>query len=293
MSILINFTPELSTWILHNIDRGCVSEAIVNSMIEQSFEPLIARGLVAAFFQSRLDGVDPPLGSLILETESVEYIYEHPYISSGSVINTNDKQIPVLSRMQYPVIVVLDSVLSIEECDQLVKLACPRLTPSTVVDYETGIDKVAGHRDSEGMFFKLNETPFIATLDRRISELMNCPIENGEGLQVLRYGVNAKNTPHYDFLQSSNTANIESIARSGQRISTLVIYLNDVTSGGETFFPELGFSVLPKKGNAVYFEYTNRLGQLDLKSVHAGAEVYEGEKWVMTKWMRQKRFLPA
>jgi prolyl 4-hydroxylase len=293
MSLLVNFTPELSAWILHNIDRGCSSETIVNSMIEQNFEPLIARGLVAAFIQARQDAVDPPVGSLTLHTESVEYIYEQPYISLDSVINTNDKQIPVLSRMKQPVIAVLESVLSIDECDQLIDLARHRLKPSTVVDYETGIDKVVEYRDSEGMFFKLNETPFIEKLDRRISELMNFPIENGEGLQVLRYGRNAKNTPHYDFLQSSNTTNLASIARSGQRISSLVIYLNDVACGGETIFPEVGFSVLPKKGNAVYFEYTNRFGQLDLKSVHAGAEVYEGEKWVVTKWMRQKKFIPA
>ena len=122
---------------------------------------------------------------------------------------------------------------------------------------------------------------------------MNCPVENGEGLQVLRYGPGAKNTPHFDFLAPSNLKNRESLARSGQRISTMVIYLNDVKSGGETVFPELGLSVSPKKGNAVYFEYANSLRQVDIKSVHAGAPVYEGEKWAVTKWMRERCFKPA
>ena len=122
---------------------------------------------------------------------------------------------------------------------------------------------------------------------------MNCPLENGEGLQVLRYGKNAKNTPHFDFLAPTNQTNRDSLARSGQRISTLVVYLNDVAMGGETVFPELGLSVAPRKGNAAYFEYANSLRQVDHKSVHAGAPVYEGEKWAVTKWMRERRFIPA
>jgi len=74
----------------------------------------------------------------------------------------------------------------------LVALSHSRLQPSTVVDPLTGENKIAEHRNSEGMFFRLQETQFIATLDKRISEVMNCPIENGEGLQVLRYGPGAK-----------------------------------------------------------------------------------------------------
>ena len=94
------------------------------------------------------------------------------------------------------------------------------------------------------MFFALRETAFIATLDERISALMNCPVENGEGLQVLRYfGPGAKRT------HPTSTSSCRRILRtgsqsrrSGQRISSLVIYLNEVAGGGETVFPEIGLS---------------------------------------------------
>jgi prolyl 4-hydroxylase len=43
----------------------------------------------------------------------------------------------------------------------------------------------------------------------------------------------------------------------------------------------------------VYFECTNRLGQVDESSLHAGGRVLRGEKWVVTKWMRERRFAPA
>ena len=294
MSMLVNFSPELSAWVLHNLDRGCAVEDLVNSMVAQKFEPEIARGLVEAFRRARSEGTDPPMESVLLDSAlSEEYLYDTPRLASGPVIRTADREIPVLLRLEQPVLAVLEGVLSAEECEQLIGMARDRLRPSTVVDLMTGEDIIAEHRDSEGMFFELLETPFIAMLDRRISELMNCPVENGEGLQILRYGPGAKNTPHFDFLVPSNPANRESLARSGQRISTLVIYLNDVASGGETVFPEIGLSVSPKKGNAVYFEYANSRRQVDLKSVHAGAPVHEGEKWAVTKWMRERRFIPA
>jgi prolyl 4-hydroxylase len=301
MSMLVNFTPELRAWILHNIDRGCTADDVVDTMVSQKFEPEIAHALVDAFILARRQGIDPPMESVTLDftdkkspSETFpDYQYETPRMAAGHVIHTSDRKIPVLLRMEKPFIAVLDSVLSNDECDMLITLSRNRMQRSTVVDLLTGENKIAEHRDSYGMFFQLKETPFIAKLDKRISELMNCPIENGEGLQVLHYGPSAKNTPHFDFLMPSNKTNRESLARSGQRISSLVIYLNDVADGGETIFPEVGLAVTPKKGNAVYFEYANSLHQLDHKSLHAGAAVSTGEKWAVTKWMRERRFIPA
>src|SRR5438132_8623282 len=101
------------------------------------------------------------------------------------------------------------------------------------------------------MFFTLEETPFIAKLDQRISSLMSLPVPNGEGLQVLRYRPGGHTAPHFDFLQPSNAVNQASVTRSGQRVSTLIIYLNDVLSGGETIFPEVGLSITPRRGSGV------------------------------------------
>jgi prolyl 4-hydroxylase len=143
------------------------------------------------------------------------------------------------------------------------------------------------------MFFRPVETPFIGGIERRFAELMNCPLENGEGLQVLYYGPGCKSEPHFDFLMPSNPTNTESLARSGQRITSLVVYLNDVAGGGETYFPDIGLAVFPRQGNAVYFEYANSRAQVDYRSLHASAAVTHGEKWAVTKWMRERRFIPA
>jgi prolyl 4-hydroxylase len=293
MTALVKIDPQLRRWIEHNLDRDCPPEQLIEGMVAQRFDPPIAQGLVRAFVDSRNAGVPLTADTLSVELPAAAYARDPPRLPAGNSIRTSDRIVSVVARSSRPVIAVLANVLSAEECSRLIALARPRLTPSTVVDPVTGENRVAEHRNSEGMFFALCETPFIAELDARFSRIMNSPMDHGEGLQVLRYGPGTRSTPHFDFLVPNNAANQQSLRRSGQRVSSLVAYLNDVPGGGETTFPHAGLSVCPQRGNAVYFEYCNSRGQVDAASLHAGAPVTHGEKWAVTKWMRERRFVPA
>jgi prolyl 4-hydroxylase len=293
MSITVTLSSGLRAFIIDSLQRGQPPAAVIEALIGNSFEPCIARGLVNAFLSARAAGGPPPEYSLELEMEAPRYRYEPPRIAAGNVLHAAGREIRVLQRLQQPIVVTLEQVFTEEECTRLIALARPRLRPSTVVDPRTGANAVVDYRSSDGMFFRPLEVPFIGELDERVAALMNCPVENGEGLQVLRYGPGGQYPPHFDFKIPSNTANSESIARSGQRISTLIVYLNDVAEGGETVFPEVGLSVVPRRGNGLYFEYTNSHMQVDQKSRHAGAPVSAGEKWIATKWMRARRFVSA
>jgi prolyl 4-hydroxylase len=243
--------------------------------------------------QARALGAPLPGESVSIEAPVERSVEGFERLGRGTRLHAADREVPVLMRMRDPTVALLGAVLDADECARLMALARPRLRPSTVVDPATGAEREAAHRTSEGMFFALGETPFIAALDRRLSAIMRMPVENGEGLQVLRYGPGAESRPHFDFLVPSNPANRESIARSGQRVSTLIVYLNDVPAGGETVFPEIGLAASPRAGNGLYFEYCGIGGALDGRSAHAGAPVTAGEKWAMTKWMRERPFIAA
>jgi prolyl 4-hydroxylase len=231
--------------------------------------------------------------SVTIETGEPDYVYEAPLLRARPRITTFDRTIDVVARSEKPTIATLAGVVTPEECAQLTELARPRLEPSTVADPRTGKDVVTAQRTSLGMFFRPLENDLVARLDRRFAEVTGLPVENGEGLQILYYPALAQFPPHFDFLQPTSTANQQSIARSGQRVSTLIAYLNDVEDGGETTFPRAAFTVFPRRGNAVYFEYCNRRGQVDPRTLHAGCPVLRGEKWIATKWMRERRFVPA
>ncbi|MEX3711495.1 2OG-Fe(II) oxygenase [Cytobacillus horneckiae] len=197
----------------------------------------------------------------------------------GNQIKTEDRDVNILARFEEPLIVILDNVLSDEECNELIKMSKDKMERSKI----GVIREVNQIRTSDGMFFQENENDTIIKIEKRISSIMNIPVEHGDGIQILKYTPGQEYKAHFDFFSSTNRASINN------RISTIVIYLNDVEHGGETFFPKLNFSVSPKKGMAVYFEYFYNDKELNEQTLHGGAPVIAGEKWVVTQWMRRQR----
>ncbi|MGN6327440.1 MAG: 2OG-Fe(II) oxygenase [Rhodanobacter sp.] len=271
-------------WIVHNLARGCAVPALVEDMCRNGFEPAFARDTVAALARGEA------LASTPAAADVAGYVADPPRLPAGHVIATHDRDVRVLLRVAKPMVAVLDAVLSDAECDELIRRSADKLQRSTTVDPVHGGYEVIAARSSEGTFFPVNADDFIARLDRRLAGLMNCPVENGEGLQVLHYGEGGEYQPHFDYFTPGDPGSEAQMVVGGQRVSTLLIYLNDVAQGGATVFPRLGLRVAPKKGMAVYFEYSNREGQVDPLTLHGGEPVEKGEKWIITKWMRQRRY---
>ncbi|MDI2586575.1 2OG-Fe(II) oxygenase [Psychrobacillus sp. NEAU-3TGS] len=208
-------------------------------------------------------------------TESREQtIFDHV----GNKIIT-DREIDIITRLEEPLIVMLGNVLSDEECEELIRLSKDKMKRSKI----GATREVNELRTSSSMFIEESENEIVARVEKRISTIMNIPIEHGEGLQILRYTPGQEYKAHYDFFSSTSKI------ANNNRISTLVMYLNDVEEGGETTFPKLNFSVSPKKGMAVYFEYFYNDQTLNELTLHAGTPVINGEKWVATQWMRKQR----
>jgi prolyl 4-hydroxylase len=116
------------------------------------------------------------------------------------------------------------------------------------------------------------------------------PPDHGEPIQVLHYTPGAEYKPHHDYFDPVQPGNDRVLAMGGQRVATLIMYLNDVEAGGSTVFPRLGLDVLPRRGAAVYFANTQESGEIDARTLHGGSPVVAGEKWIATKWIRQGRY---
>jgi len=203
------------------------------------------------------------------------------FYQSGNHIIVDDRKINIVTKFEEPLIVVLDKVLSNQECDQLIEFSKDKLKRSKISS--TGEEEVNEIRTSSSMFFQESENDILEELEKRISDIMCIPIEHAEGIQILRYTPGQEYKAHYDFFNSASKA------AKNNRISTLVIYLNDVEEGGETYFPKLNLSISPKKGSAVYFEYFYNSEYLNELTLHGGAPVIKGEKWVATQWMRKQK----
>ncbi|RDI38487.1 2OG-Fe(II) oxygenase [Falsibacillus pallidus] len=195
----------------------------------------------------------------------------------GNKIKTDDREINIIARFEEPLVVVLGNVLSHEECDELIQLSKEKMDRSKI---GSGRD-VNELRTSSSTFLPENESDVVERVEKRVSQIMNIPFEHGEGLQILNYQIGQEYKAHFDFFSKPV---------SNPRISTFVMYLNDVEEGGETYFPSLKLSVSPQKGMAVYFEYFYDNQELNDLTLHGGAPVIKGDKWAATQWMRRKRY---
>lgn len=194
----------------------------------------------------------------------------------------------VLQTVALPRAVLFGDFLDDTECSALIELARPRLARSRTVSLGTDAEMVHDDRTSDGMFFMRGENPLVTRIEARIARLLNWPVENGEGLQILRYRPGAEYKAHYDYFDPADPGSGTILRRGGQRIATLVMYLHEPEGGGGTYFPEAGLDVLPRRGHALFFSYPDATPAS--KSLHGGAPVVAGEKWIAVKWLRQGRF---
>lgn len=282
-----DISPAWRDWIITNLQRGCTRQSMIESMVQAQFDATFAAACIARMADSEMN-MAQTTAARALSNES--YRYEPSRVASGNTIALSDGPVKVALRLSRPDVVLVDGFMSDTECEQLIAQSRHKLLPSTVVDPQSGGRQVIAARSSEGTYFQRGENALVQRLERRISELMNWPVERGEGIQVLHYQAGAEYRPHFDYFPEQNAGSALHLAQGGQRVATLVMYLNDVTEGGETVFPDVGLSVTPRCGSAVYFCYGNSLGQVDRATLHAGAPVLAGEKWIATKWVRQRQY---
>lgn len=281
---------EWQDWISTNVLRGCDRAEMVKIMVDNGFDPVFAGHAVGilADIGARVRAMPDGLASLTGESSYQTSPIRLPALTPRFTVA--DREVELVCVMDQPNIAVIRGLLSDEECDELVRLSQGKMKVSEVVDRESGGSYQSSVRKSEGSHFERGENELVERVEARIAALVGLPVNRGEPLQMLHYGPGGEYKAHQDFFDPADPGTAVLTAVGGQRIATLVIYLNEVEEGGETAFPEIGFSVKAIKGSAVYFEYVNAAGQLDTRCLHAGMPVIRGDKWIMTKWLRERPY---
>lgn len=276
-------TDELRRWIAAQVEAGRTRDAMLSAMVRSGWEPRLAGQML----DLALDPTPPP--AAMAPPDAAAGPMPEPALDGlPSTLAVHDREVQVLVSIRSPRVVVFGGLLSPMECDELVDLAQPRLARSETVDTATGASEINAARTSDGMFFARAETPLVERVERRIAALLRWPVERGEGLQVLRYRPGAEYRPHHDYFDPRRPGTAAVLQRGGQRVGTLLIYLRSPGRGGATTFPDAGLEVAPVAGNAVFFAYDRP--EPSTLTLHGGAPVLEGEKWVATKWLREGRF---
>lgn len=287
-------SPALRAWIVAQLAEGHALPALQQSMREAGWDDAVAMlALSQVGVGAPGEALAASIGAVKASATSGDAVTVRampgPLLDGAPLfIDAGDRHVRVLQTMQSPRLVVFGELLSVEECETLIADARRRLARSLTVETRTGGEMLNVDRTSDGMFFERGENELVQRIEARIARLLNWPLEYGEGLQVLRYAPGAQYRPHYDYFDPAEPGTTSILQRGGQRVATLVMYLGEPAQGGATTFPDVGLEVAPQRGSAVFFSYDRP--DPSTRTLHGGAPVLAGEKWVATKWLREREF---
>lgn len=194
---------------------------------------------------------------------------------------------------------LIDNFIDPEECYAMEEAAAQTLHRATVADGKGGSElspsrkamqagiTVPWHLESEG-----NK---IASVSRKVYEYVNYALdldinEDGqEDLMSIQYfgrGDDEKEPDRYMPHCDGQCDGLE--FKSGNRMATVVMYCTIPTRGGATNFRNSNVHIAPKRGSAVFFSYIDpQTMKTDTGfSEHSGCPVIEGEKKIVTQWIR-------
>jgi hypothetical protein len=164
-----------------------------------------------------------------------------------------------------------------------------RLLPSAVIDPNSGAAMAHPVRINRSTQWLPEQLGWVGKLfECRLAEACGYEVAHGEVLNLLHYQPGQRYKPHLDAVTSEQAASPAGQDQGGQRTMTILMGMGDDDfSGGETYFPVLDLGVQLSVGELLRFNNTDADAQPLQSAIHEGKPVASGEKWLLSKWVRQ------
>ncbi len=258
-------TQDWLDWILENIQRGCDRSELLEILCKEGFDQTQSK--IALGFEINSTDV----------TYSVDETNRNKSIKSKSLSISFD---PI--REEGIEMYEIDNFLNETECAAIVEVIRSKLRPSEIASNNEYDDSF---RTSSTCDLGNLDLDILKDLDRRICELIGINQSYSEIIQGQHYEVGQEFKAHTDYFEGDQIN--EFGGQRGQRTYTFMIYLNNVTEGGETEFYQIDRKIKPSLGKAVIWNNLDKNGSPNPKTLHHAHPVLEGSKTVITKWFRE------
>lgn len=197
---------------------------------------------------------------------------------------------PPAARMlcERPRIIVFEHFASRAECEWLIRRGSPGLVRAKVYRGSAQARTADTRTNRETSFTILNADVLLSLIRDRISAAAGAPVTHFEVAKLLSYAPGEQFALHADFIEPRTPELVREIQMRGQRSATFLVYLNEGYEGGETEFPRVGVRYKGARGDALLFSNVDSTGAPDYDTVHAGLPPTQGEKWVLSQWVRTR-----
>jgi prolyl 4-hydroxylase len=183
---------------------------------------------------------------------------------------------------------IVSDVLTPEECKYIIEKASPDFARSSVVGKEVPDPS----RTSQTAWISKHD-PVARKVFEKAIELTGKTIDDCEDLQIVKYEPGTFYNAHHDSCCDDSQGCIDFEKDGGQRVGTLLVYLNSDFTDGETHFPswESGPKLKAPPGSAIFFRPLGRdEPKCHPKALHAGLPISTGTKYVCNAWVRENKF---
>jgi 2OG-Fe(II) oxygenase superfamily len=194
---------------------------------------------------------------------------------------------------------VVEEFITEEECKAMEEAAAPQLHRAVVANGAGG-HEVSENRKAMQAGIKVpwneeDQAHPIATISRRVYDYTNHVLkldidEHGqEDLMSIQYfGRGSNETKPDQYMPHCDGECTGDPHKYGNRMATMVMYCTMPSKGGATNFRNSGLHVRAKKGSAVFFSYIDPETKIMDSGFteHSGCPVVEGEKKIVTQWVR-------
>ena len=259
-------------WLIHNRDRGCARQVIVERAFAQGYSLAAINAVLDTpahhgAEQTSSDGLKPPASSQWFNAPITDPQYQ-----------------PRAVRVETPLaqLYELPCLVSSQECQELIEAINSALLPSTVTRGSND------YRTSRTCHLRHNHPVLSRRLDQRFADLLGVDPRFSEPIQGQRYDPGEYFKQHTDWFSPGTKEFDHNTRNGGQRTWTVMVYLNAVESGGETWFQHLDQRFTPRPGLGLAWNNLQEDGTPNRNTLHEAIPVAVGSKWVITKWFRER-----
>jgi prolyl 4-hydroxylase len=220
----------------------------------------------------------------------------------GVEMNVATDRAPMKLRLihQSPPVLAIDNYLTPEQCHEVQEVV--EVPPSTITNHQQQEEAVqvnsatfsplaTSKRTSTSWFCHYAQVP---TMLAKMNHMLGIPLELMEEPQIVRYKTGQEFSWHYDEVPAAQLSN------GGQRLATLLVYLNTVQNGGGSIFRDLEdrdgnpLTMRPVQGSALLFFPADANGIPDDRTLHKGEVVtLDDEKWIIQMWIHERQYSAA
>ena len=180
--------------------------------------------------------------------------------------------------LEFPRISVFDDVIPLNVCDHMIAKYKDSMNPNAGIESREQTYGQITEEVEQRAISEATDPEDRAYFKMMLAKAVDLPESHVEAGDIYKYNEGQYFGLHHDFPYDPKI--IPYYNKGGDRKATAIFWFNDDYEGGQCTWPELGITVVSKKGGMMYFEYDYPDEAVNMSTIHESLPLTKGSKWI-------------